>query len=261
VITSSELDIYLPEYKIAVEYNGLYWHSEATGKGKWYHHTKWLACKEKGIQLIQIWEDDWNSTPEKIKRMLDHKLGSSSTGKIHARKSQIVSLTNLEAHEFMEEHHIQNGVDASIRFGLKYQNELVAVMLLKHEAGSHGKTLNLLRYATSKHVVGGFTKLLSHVERANPNVEKVITFSDHMVSNGTLYSSNGFEVQHEVDPDYMYFRNRKREHKFGYRLKRFRDDPSLKYREGYTERELAQLNGLNRIWDAGKTKWVKTVKR
>lgn len=59
--------------------------------------------------------------------------------------------------------------------------------------------------------------------------------------------------------DYICITKREKYPKLGYRLKRFRNDLELQYEEGLTERELAKLNGLNRIWDAGKIKWVKTI--
>lgn len=43
------------------------------------------------------------------------------------------------------------------------------------------------------------------------------------------------------------------------RLKKFRNDPSLIWEEGTTERELAKLNNLKRIWDCGKIKFVKIL--
>lgn len=47
-----------------------------------------------------------------------------------------------------------------------------------------------------------------------------------------------------------------RHHKFNYRIARFRRDPDLEYHDGMSERELAALNGLERVYDAGKTRWV-----
>lgn len=147
-----------------------------------------------------------------------------------------------------------------MRLGLtdKTTGKLIALLVLKQTQKNSGE-YSLLRYATSVTVVGGFTKLLTHVERTY-NPEKIITFSDHCVSDGGLYENNGFTAVKELRPDYMYVRNGVREHKFGYRLKRFRTDPELAYEEGLTERELAALNNLPRIWDAGKTKWEKEIK-
>jgi hypothetical protein len=259
VISPYELDMYLPEDKIAVEFNGLYWHTETQGKDKWYHHKKWSACKSKGIQLIQIWEDDWNRNPDLVKRMLAHKLGVSSIGKVYARKTTIVSLTSEETRIFLEQNHIQGSVEGSIRIGLSCPKKgLVAVMVLKEE--NKGKRLNLLRFASSTAVPGGFTKLLKNVLVKNPLCEEIVTFSDHTVSDGDLYRQHGFRNDGDLPPDYMYIVNSERKHKFGYRLKRFKNDSQLKYVEGLSESELAILNNLPRIWDAGKTRWVLEVK-
>ena len=255
-VIKGELDIYIPSKNLAVEFNGLYWHSEATGKDKWYHHKKWLACKEKGIQLIQIWEDDWKRNPEMVKRMIAHKLGASLGEKVYARKTSVVIVDKKKADAFLADNHIQGAVDGSLRCGLEFGGVLVALMVLKPEGGSEGKTLNLLRYSTSRQVVGGFSKLLKFTLSASPEVTSVISFSDNTVSDGNLYESNGFVAVKQLAPDYMYVVNNERKHKFGYRLVKFRNDPALQYVDGYTEKQLAELNGLVRIWDAGKTKWV-----
>ena len=59
LIYPQEVDIYIPSKQVAIEFNGLYWHSEKAGKGKDYHYNKWLSCKNKGVRLITVWEDDW----------------------------------------------------------------------------------------------------------------------------------------------------------------------------------------------------------
>ena len=256
IIAPFELDIYVPEKKIAVEFNGLYWHDE-NHKPQNYHYDKWLACKKQGIQLIQIWEDDWNRNPELVKRMITYKLGLS-TDKIGARQTSLVDNVDIdEVNLFLTENHIQGFSTAgSIKVGLTLANSLVAVAVFKQEPFSGKGSLNLLRFATSVPVVGGFTKILKHIEKIHP-VSQIITFSDNTISDGGLYEKNGFKVIKQLPPDYMYVVNGIRQHKFGYRLKKFRNDPTLQYKEGLSERELALLNNFPRIWDAGKTKWVK----
>lgn len=258
VLKGMELDIYIPSKNMAVEYNGLYWHSEKAGKDKKYHHAKWAAAKAAGIQLIQIWEDEWNTNPEQIKAMLLHKLGVSAAPKIYARNTHIKVLRKKEIEEFLNLHHIQGFSSGSYYLGLVDKNTdvLVSVIVLRKEPNN---TLNIIRYATSNNVVGGFTKLLSYAEKFYMP-DRFITFSDHCVSDGGLYKNNGFIADKELAPDYRYVIKGVRQHKFGYRLKRFRNDPNLQWEEGKTERELADLNRIPRIWDAGKTRWVKNVK-
>lgn len=252
----TELDLYLPDYNIAIEYNGIYWHTEKF-KPKNYHHDKWKACKNKGIQLIQIWEDDWNRNPELIKKMLAHKIGIPTlTPTIFARKTKIEHINKNEAKIFLNQNHIQGFASGTHYLALKQETRLVAVLVLKKEKN---EILNIIRYATSETVAGGFTKLLNFATKTyQPSA--FITFSDNCVSNGNLYSKNGFEQVKQIAPDYMYIIKSERKHKFGYRLKRFRNDPNLKFEENLTEKQLAELNNIPRIWDAGKTKWVKKVK-
>ncbi len=59
VISPYELDIYLPEIKVAIEYCGLYWHIEVRGKDKDYYRNKMLWCHEKGVRLITVFEDEY----------------------------------------------------------------------------------------------------------------------------------------------------------------------------------------------------------
>ena len=256
ILKGLELDIYLPKKSIAIEYNGLYWHTENRGKDKKYHYNKWLACKKLGIQLIQIWEDDWFKNSDIIIKSLQHKLGISSQEKVFARKTKIVILNTKQARNFLNSNHIQGFASGTHYVGLNdFENKLQAVMVLKKEKNNG---LNIIRYATDANVVGGFTKLLSYSEK-DFKPSSFITFSDHCVSNGGLYENNGFVVDKEILPDYMYVVKGIRKHKFGYRLKRFKNDPELLWDETMSEKELAILNNLPRIWDAGKTRWIKSI--
>lgn len=259
VLEGLELDFYIPEKNVAIEFNGLYWHTETQGKDKNYHYSKWLTCKNKGIQLIQVWEDDWNRNPTLIKNMLANKLGVNVQDRVYARKTSIVNVDYETAKIFMEVNHIQGWVQGSYYVGLQTvdSNELVALCILKKESKTDGKVLNLVRYATSMKVVGGFTKILKHVENTYMP-EKIITFSDNSISDGGLYENNGFVADKELPPDYQYYVDNERSHKFGYRLKRFKNDDSLVWVDGLSETELAVLNNIDRIWDSGKTRWVKS---
>lgn len=258
IISPFELDIYLPDHNVAIEFNGLYWHSELAGKDRFYHQAKWEAANKAGIQLIQIWEDDWNANSDVIKNALAHKLGATTKAKHFARKLVVTQLNTTQAKDFLEENHIQGYASGSYYLGLTTaEGETVAVLVLKKETRN---TLNIIRYATSAHVVGGFTKLLRNAEKAY-QPDSFITFADHTISNGGLYENNGFTADKELPPDYMYIVKGQRKHKFGYRLKRFKTDPELLWEEGLTEKQLAKLNKIPRIWDAGKTRYRLNVTR
>lgn len=118
--------------------------------------------------------------------------------------------------------------------------------------------LDVVRYATPLGVLvcGGFSRLLSHAVKAT-GVSHVVTFSDNMVSDGGLYRRTGFHEERVLPPDYSYVRPDEgvRMHKFRFRISRFRSDPGLLYRPGLTESQLATMNGLERVYDAGKVRW------
>lgn len=251
--SGKELDIYLPKYKIGIEFNGLYWHNEDI-VGKNYHYEKWKESKETGIQLISIWEDDWLYKKELIQQMLLHKIKVSKNKKIYARKTYIREVSTKESNHFLNNNHIQGEALGSIKLGLIFHDKIVAISVFK----KNNRTAELVRYATSDHVVGGFTKLLKYFEN-NYDFDQITTFSDHSVSDGNLYINNGFIEYGEIKPDYSYIIGRKRTHKFNYRLKKFKNDPNLIWEDGLTEKELAKLNNLKRIWDCGKTKFVKIL--
>ena len=116
ILTGQEINLWLPEKKIGIEFNGIYWHSERYRKQN-FHRDKWLASKVAGIQLVQIWEDDWNLRPEIIMRTLAHKLGVSETGSPTINTKTII-ITEQQAEEFLNENHLQGFASGSHYLGL-----------------------------------------------------------------------------------------------------------------------------------------------
>lgn len=251
-----EYDAVIEDRKIIIEYNGVYWHSERFKPGTDYHLRKTLAANTAGYQLIHVWEDDWVYRRPVVEKMLKRKLGVSEEPRLNARSLTFREVSSAESSKFLEESHIQGASGGSWRGGLFAGEELVALMVMKRR--SEG-VYELVRFATSAIVRGGHSKLLKRaIEDLSPR--EVVTFSDNCVSGGELYARAGFERVKELAPDYMYRVGQRREHKFNYRKARFERDPNLKYEEGLTERELADLNGLDRVYDAGKVKWLLTCK-
>lgn len=280
-----ELDIYIPAIAVAIECNGCYWHSEACLENNHLHQQKFAWCAEQGIQLIQIWEDDWNEKREICIEMLAAKIQSLKnlnrvlTGvnparfeRVFARKLTPCVLKGWEASDFHNMNHIQGAVTSTYHFGLKDEKgEVKAVMSVR--SATNGLRMNrkqgewdIQRYSSIGLVVGGFTKLVKFAENYIKSDGKIInhwySFSANDVSDGSLYEKNGFVCDKELDADYKYAdasNNFKRMSKESFQKKRFREDDSLIYQDGLTEHELARLNGLFRIYDAGKKRWVKEV--
>lgn len=252
VIERKELDLYVHSKKIAIEYNGCFFHSEGNGGeeyAKLRHVEKTNLCEEKNIQLIHIWEDEWTNNKGTVLNMLKAKLGMVEES-IYARKTKVVKDCN--PFDLYNKTHIQGNGSGSKRYGLELDGELVAAMSFIRRSEEGVWELN--RYA-SKNVVGGFSKLLSAFKKDNKWV-KIVSFGDRCVvyRHSNTYTKNGFKEVGLNPPDYKYTKGaRDRHHKFGFRknilAKKYGFDLSM------TEHEMASELGYKRIYNSGLIKY------
>jgi predicted RNA-binding Zn-ribbon protein involved in translation (DUF1610 family) len=258
-------DIVIPEKSIAIEFHGLYWHSSKYRANN-YHKIKHEEGLQVGYRTIHIFEDEWTNRKQQVKALLASAVGvNTSSGSTYARSCTISSVVASEAREFLEQHHVQGFRSGSHYIGLYNQGELVGVLGYEFRKSGRGQTttlesMEITRYATSTHVVGGMSKLMSHLVKITPELKEVYSFSDIRMYSGNLYAACGFTQVYSTAPDYSYVVNGKRIHKSSYQKSRFKSDPNLQYADGLTEVELAELNNLYRIYDCGKVKWVKKVR-
>lgn len=105
VIPPYELDIYIPEYNLTIEYNGLFWHAEINGKTESYHVNKTNACEVNNIQLIHIFEDEWRDQQQQCKDTLKHYFGKSERGDF-ARNTTICEISWNDAKHFLNKYHL-----------------------------------------------------------------------------------------------------------------------------------------------------------
>ena len=124
-----EIDIYIEEKRIGIEYNGIWYHATngINHRSKNYHINKSIIAEENGISLIHIWEDQWINQKEIIKDIIRARLGKSKYEKIYARKCIIKEISNKEYKDFCIKNHIQGYRPASIKLGLFYKDELVQI--------------------------------------------------------------------------------------------------------------------------------------
>ena len=76
-----EIDIYLPDIKLAIEFNGIYWHSdESVSKRigfnsiKEYHQYKTNKCEEQGIKLLHIDEQEWLNNKNSVLTFIEENI-------------------------------------------------------------------------------------------------------------------------------------------------------------------------------------------
>lgn len=193
-ITPYELDIYIEEKGIAIEYNGIYWHSSQM-KDKMYHQNKTLACARKGIKLIHIWENEWVATGsrEKIKRYLADML-SDNKRILYGRQTEVHEIDQSEATEFLNEYHLQGSMNSRVNIGCHYNNELIGVMSFSYPRYDRDRQWELTRMAwkSGVAVVGGSEKLFKYFIRAY-NPDSIICYSDISKFRGNAYARLGFK--------------------------------------------------------------------
>jgi hypothetical protein len=251
-ITPFELDILIPDHNIAIEYCGLYWHSEQQGKDKHYHRRKHDMCAAQGIVLITIFEDEWRFKQPQVISKLKSMLGCRDSATTYARNTTVVDVDVDTKRWFFNNNHIQGNGPGSINLGLcDINGRLVAVMSFIQQRNQH----YLNRYATSCNVPGGFSKLLKHFQTTY-NWNKIISFADQRWSTGNLYHKTGWRLDATIAADYSYSPDGiNRVHKFNYRRKYL---PTLlnSFDPNRSEWENCADNGVLRIWDCGKLRFV-----
>jgi len=260
IISPFELDIYIPSKKIAIEYNGLYWHSDQTCiDPSNYHINKTRLCLNNNIQLIQIFEDEWIFKKEIVKKRLEHILNTNNKKRIHSRKCVIKEIDSKTKNEFLDKFHIQGKDLSVIKLGAFYNNELVSVMTFSHGNISKGSKnienvweLNRFCSDYNYNIPGIAGKLLTFFER-NYEWKTIYSYADLRWSRGDLYHKLGFNFICNTTPGYWYTRGYKRIHR--YSLRKTTNEP-----KEIPEYILRQSQGYYRIWDCGNLKFIKNHK-
>ncbi len=257
IISGKELDIYLPDYNLAIEFNGIYYHGEKFGKHKNYHLDKTKLCKDSGIDLIHIFDIEWNDKREIIKSLLLTRLNETKRI-LYARKCEIKIVNKLDSDNFLIESHLQGIAKSSIRYGLYYKNELVSLMTFSKSRYSKKYNYEIVRMSNKLNtsVVGGFQKLFKKFKtEILLNDEIVVSYSDIRLFTGSIYSKMKFDFLHKSSPNYFYRKSHNlysrlhfQKHKLKSKLKVF--DVKL------TEWENMKLNGFDRIWDCGNRTFI-----
>lgn len=254
--TKKTVDCYDDNIKLAIEYNGLHWHHEnsKTPRDRNYHINKMNDCMKDGVRLISIFSDEWIYRQTQVKSYIKSVLGKCSR-RYHARKTKISIIDKKIANEFYESFHIQGGsVTNDISCGMYDGDELIGCMSFgrHHRKNEKQVVLTRLCYRDDCYVVGGasrmFKFLISHT-----NAECVVSWSDNRWSVGNVYKSLGFVCDEILPPDYSYVcikKPTKRISKQSQMKKKTNCPPDV------TEHEHALSNGLSRIWDCGKIRWI-----
>lgn len=265
LLDGKEIDLLIPDVRVGIEYNGLYYHTEKMGKNSSYHLEKTIACNNLDYKLIHIFEDEWVLNNQLIKNKLKHILKISDGIKIGGRNVVIKLIDKHQKKEFLDQNHIQGNDSSKIIYGAFYNEELVGVMTFSNKRNmtkNKNGEYELTRYATKQnYIINGLgSKFLKRfINDYNPS--SIISFADRrwtLDPSNNLYTNIGFKLVNIVKPNYYYynssFNRYKRFHKFGFGKNSLKKKyPNMDFNK--TEKELASELGFDRIWNCGLFKY------
>lgn len=255
VLNGKELDVLCADQRVAIEFDGLYWHSsgslEDDKRIKGYHLQKTEMVETQGIRLYHIFENEWYEKSMAWQSVLCNALGKSPD-KVYARQCKVVEVDPKTARQFQEDNHLQGSCPSTVRLGLEFKGELVSLMTFGRPRYNKDHEWELLRFCSLifTNVVGGASRLLSHFKKTYGS--SIITYANRRWSDGGLYRQLGFTEIGIGEPSYYYFENNtgKLYHRSSFMKHKLKDkletfNPSL------TEVENMYANGYRRIWDCG----------
>jgi very-short-patch-repair endonuclease/Zn finger protein HypA/HybF involved in hydrogenase expression len=261
ILSPYEIDIYLPDYKIGIEYDGIWWHCEKYGKNSEYHLDKTKKCISMGIRLIHIFEDEFTYSHEIVLNKLRHILKKDKEKqRIPARKCTVYEINVNDARTFLNKYHIQGFVNSTVYLGCFFKDKLISVMTFKKTSN---EKYELNRFSSDYDYIcqGTGGKILSYfLKKYNPHY--LFTFGDlrWIDTENNIYKTLGFVKEKVIRPSYTYVMSGtfKRKHKFNFRKKIL----SKKY--GFpismTESEMTEKLGYYKIYDCGLIKYSYPLK-
>lgn len=248
IINPKELDIYFPNLNIAIEYCGVFWHSEKNGKQQNFHKTKMLLCKEKGINLLTLFESEWLENPEGVRSLINFFISADRNKNVSCNYT-IKPITSMEVQQFIKRNSPFDLQETTINYGLFRDNECTEIMCFEEQEDNEFVLQHYL--STNNFITNNFESLLNHF-KLNHVWSKIVVYSDLRWSFETIYETNQFELAEIVEPAFYY-------------VKQLRIYPShytnikslLKnYDPNLSEQENCKNDGIDRIWDCGKKKYV-----
>lgn len=239
ILDGEEADLFIPDNKLIIEFNGTYWHSDLF-KQKNYHLNKTIVAEKLGYRLIHIYQYEWDDPNQqiKLKQLLRIACGKV-TKKIYARNCEIKQIDNSAAKELNEAVHLQGHRNAKVTYGLFHNGKLVQLMSFSKRKKGTGDDWEIIRGCPGSNniVIGGVSKLFYHfVKDYNP--KSIFSYCDFNKFNGKSYEELGMKFVGSTGPDLTYI------------IK------GQAFKRQYSNYKLIKGNVDYRIWGAGSKKYL-----
>jgi hypothetical protein len=203
---SLEIDVYLPDYKLGIEYDGIYWHNDQL-KSKNYHKDKSEFFKKNfNIDIIHIFQNEWILKNNIVKSILFNRLNLNKI-KIYARKCEVKIINNDLYKKLVKENHLQGYIRSDKIYALYYENKPVYIMSMGKSRYNKNYDYEILRSFTIKQfsVIGGFSKLIKFIVNDLKSTS-IISYVDLRYFTGESYLKSNFKLLKISQPNYFYFK-------------------------------------------------------
>lgn len=261
LVYPKEIDCYFPDQKVAVEINGVYYHSEYRGgKDSKYHVSKTDICNQQGIRLFHFTDIQLEEKKQIIISMLKNAIGLTEN-KIFARKTDLKILAGNDCITFFNENHIDGNAKCDFAIGLYLDNELVMCMSIDRPRLGHDQDhdFEIVRLASKldTNVIGGFEKIWNHfIKEYDPKT--VMSYQDRRYggTQSKAYSSV-MKMIRKSDPAWegINIKTGEIKHRLWFTTNRLKEMFPDSYDEQLTIKENMINHGYDRIWNCGQYVW------
>jgi hypothetical protein len=196
-----ELDLYLPDLKLGIEYDGTYWHSARfVSQEKSMQKLEWAEAA--GVRLITLQEHLWVNAKDLVKARLSSVLGLNQ--RVMGRRCSVQKLDAGSSNDFFMRSHLQGAARASISYGLILNDELIAAMSFGPSRFLKSADWELIRFASAPgvNVQGGAGRLLKAFRAEHKG--SIVSYADRCWSTGNLYKRLGFRFIRNSKPSYFW---------------------------------------------------------
>lgn len=255
ILNGYELDIYIPDKKVAIEFNGLYWHSEEQGKDRNYHLWKTKKCFEKGIHLIHVFEDEWQYNKKYVCNKIQQLLCENN---LSIETYQIKKLSTQEGNEFLSKYTLSKNTYSLIYYGFFVNTQLIAVISFNHTKYNKKFQWQLSKYA----IIAGYSselvfKLLFNTFLCDENPLSIIAYINNRYDDGCELKVCDFKKVNDTKPNYFLFKGTKKLSRYDCNQKKLiKQLLGNKYDSNFNGEDNLSLNGWMKIYDCGSSVFI-----
>lgn len=253
LLDGREIDILIPSMNFGVEFNGGIWHSSFK-VDKNYHFDKWFDCLIQNIELVTVWEDDWELKRPQVGHMLKNRLMMQNN---LPPVTHVQEVSRIESEQFSEPFNIHSIPETATTFiTANSGTEIVAVLAIEETPTS----LKIVHQSFKYSQAHGLSELLGYTTEMakQKNLATLEAVTDNSSLDQNVFAQHGFIRKDVIEPNVTYLYKKQRVLKQELKtLLASGADPRISYDpESDSFENIAEENRIFEIWDSGSTLWT-----